>query len=50
MTDMYTQDGMGWTRLIRSAWGRDYDECRSLLQRGGLDLAAEEKKYPVLGR
>ena len=50
MTDVDTQDGMGWTRLIRSAWGRDYDECRSLLQRGGLDLAAEEKKYPVLGR
>ena len=50
MSDVNTLDGHGSTKLIRAALRGDYDECRSLVQRVGLDLAAEEKKYPVLGR
>ena len=34
MSDVNTQDGNGWTKLIRAAHAGDYDECRSLLQRG----------------
>ena len=43
-------DADGGANLISCARDGNYDECRSLVQRGGLDLAADEKKYPVLGR